>query len=270
MLVALHAWRSADSIGRFREAFPGRPVIVALTGTDIYRFQDSHPEATRHSMEVADWLVCLHDRVVQDIPAEFGSKLTVAPQSAKPLTCPRKPSVRRFDICVIGHLREEKDPLRAAYAAREMPAGSRLRVIHLGKAHDESWTREAEDEMARNPRYLWRGEVPGWAVRREFRKTQLMVISSIMEGGANVVSEALVAGVPVIASDISGNIGLLGEDYPAYYSVGDTGGLRELLMRAETNPAFLADLDRRCAQIAPRFTPANETAAWASVLDRFT
>jgi len=270
MLVALHAWRSADSIGRFRAAFPGRPVIVALTGTDIYRFQDSHPEATRHSMEVADWLVCLHDRVVRDIPAEFGGKLTVAPQSAKPLTGPRKPSVQRFDICVIGHLREEKDPLRAAYAVRDMPAGSRLRVIHLGKAHDESWAREADAEMARNPRYLWRGEVPGWAVRREFRKTQLMVISSIMEGGANVVSEALVAGVPVIASDISGNVGLLCENYPGLYPVGDTAGLRELLVRVEQEPAFLVDLKRRCAALAPRFTPQNEAAAWQSVLDRFT
>lgn len=269
MMVALHAWRSAESIDRFRNAYPSRPLIVALTGTDIYRFQDSHPEVTRRSMETADWLVCLHDRVAQDIPAEFGTKLTVAPQSASPLPKPRTPSVRHFDICVIGHLREEKDPLRAAYAARDLPAESRLRVIHLGKAHDESWVRQAEAEMARNPRYRWRGEVPGWAVRREFGKTQLMVISSIMEGGANVVSEALVAGVPVIASDISGNIGMLGDGYPGLYPVGDTGGLRGLLHRAETEPAFLADLDRRGRSLAPRYTPENEAAAWRSVLDRF-
>lgn len=269
MMVALHAWRSADSILKFRELFPDRPLVVALTGTDIYRFQDSHPEVTRRSMEMADWLVCLHDRVARDIPAEFAAKLTVAPQSAAPLTRPRKPSVRHFDICVIGHLREEKDSLRAAYAVRDLPPESRLRVIHLGKAHDESWARDAEAEMARNSRYLWRGEVPGWAVRREFGKTQLMVISSTMEGGANVVSEALVAGVPVIASDISGNIGLLGEDYPGYYPVGDTVGLRALLLRAETEPHFLDDLVERCKALAPRFTPENESAAWRSVLDRF-
>jgi putative glycosyltransferase (TIGR04348 family) len=268
MMVALHAWRSADSICRFREAFPQRPLIVALTGTDIYRFQESHPDTTLHSMALADRLVCLHDRVVADIPTRFGSKLTVVPQSAAPLTKPRKTSVRNFDICVIGHLREEKDPLRAAYAARGMPPASRLRVIHLGKAHDESWARKAEAEMVRNPRYIWRGEVPGWAVRREFVKTRLMVISSVMEGGANVVSEAIVAGVPVIGSDISGNIGLLGEDYPGYYPVGGTAGLRGLLARAETDPSYLADLTRRCAGLAPRFTPENEAACWRSVLRR--
>ncbi len=270
MMVALHAWRSADSIDLFKERFPNKPVVVALTGTDIYRFQYSHPEPTLRSMTKADWLVCLHDRVVSDIPVDYASKLTVVPQSAPPLSRPRAPSRRHFDICVIGHLREEKDPLRAAFAARDLPPGSRLRVIHLGKAHDETWAEKANAEMARNDRYFWRGEVPGWAVRREFVKSQLMVISSIMEGGANVVSEALVAGVPVIASDISGNIGLLGEDYPGYYPTGDTAGLRAQLQRAELDPAFLGDLSRRGAVLAPRFTPENEAACWRVVLRKIS
>ncbi len=270
MMVALHAWRSAESISSYREKFPDRPLVLALTGTDIYKFQYSHPEPTRRSMALADWLVCLHDNVVLDIPQEFGHKLSVIPQSSAPLPRPRSPSRRFFDVCVIGHLREEKDPLRAAFAARGMPPESRLRVIHLGKAHDASWAEQAEAEMARNDRYKWRGEVPGWAVRREFVKTQLMVISSIMEGGANVVSEAIVAGVPVIASDISGNIGMLGEDYPGYFETGNTAALRAQLVRAETDSAFLEDLRSRCAALAPRYAPENETACWRNVLNELT
>lgn len=266
MMVALHAWRSAASIAAFRAACPDRPLIVALTGTDIYRFQHSHPEETLRSMELADRLVGLHDLVARDIPARFGGKLSVVPQSARPLARLRAPSRRHFDICVAGHLREVKDPLRAAYAVRDLPADSRLRVIHLGKARDESWVRKAEAEMARNPRYLWRGEVPGWAVRREFVRTHLMVISSVMEGGANIVSEALVAGVPVIASDIPGNLGLLGEDYPGCYATGDTAALRALLLRAEKDPVFVADLTRICVALAKRFTPENEAACWRDVL----
>ena len=270
MMVALHAWRSADSMNVFRASFPGRPLVVALTGTDIYKFQHSHPEVTLDSMRQADWLVCLHDGVAQDIPAEFGRKLSVIPQSSPPLTRARAPTQRHFDICVIGHLREEKDSLRAAYAARNVSPESKLRVIHLGKAHDESWAREAEAEMARNERYIWRGEVPGWKVRREFVKTRLMVISSIMEGGANVVSEALVAGVPIIASDISGNIGMLGEDYPGLYSTSDTAALQALLEKAETDSAFLDDLTRRCKALAPRYTFENETACWQAALGKIT
>jgi len=268
MMVALHAWRSADSILRFRERYPRRPIVVALTGTDIYRFQQSHRAPTRRSMALADRLVCLHGLVAEAIPPELAAKLTVIPQSAAPLPRPRAPSKRFFDICVLGHLRDEKDPLRAALAARDLPADSRLRVIHLGKAYDADWAQAATVEMAGNPRYLWRGEVPGWAVRREFVKTRLMVMSSVMEGGANVVSEAIVAGVPVIASDIPGNVGMLGPDYPGYYPCQDTAGLRDLLHRAETDPGFLGDLTRRCVALALNYTPAREAAGWREVLTK--
>ncbi len=268
LMVALHAWRSAGAIEAFRDRHPDAPLIVALTGTDIYRFQASHPAVTVRSMEMADALVCLHDLVHRAIPERFASKLQVIYQSAPPLPRPREPSRRFFDICVIGHLREEKDPLRTAYAVRDLPASSRIRVIHLGKAHDSDWARRAEEEMRRNPRYIWRGEVPGWAVRKTFVKTQLMVLSSLMEGGANVISEAVVAGVPVIASDIPGSIGLLGDSYPGYYPVGDTAALRTLLRRSETDPVFLADLTQRCAARASLFSPEAELERWQALLAR--
>jgi putative glycosyltransferase (TIGR04348 family) len=269
LMVALHAWRSAGSAASFRERYPDRPLIVALTGTDIYRFLASHPEPTLRSMDLADALVCLHDLVHQAIPERYTDKLQVIYQSAPTLTRTRSPSRRHFDICVIGHLREEKDPLRAALAARDLPLASRVRVIHLGKAHDEAWAERARAEMAVNPRYLWKGEVPGWAVRKEFVKTHLMVLSSIMEGGANVVSEAVVAGVPVVASDIPGSVGLLGEDYPGYYPVGDTAALTALLSRVETDPDFLDQLTRHCAARAPMFTPEAERESWRTLLARF-
>ena len=107
---------------------------------------------------------------------------------------PRMPSRRTFDICVIGHLREEKDPFRAARAARAAPVASNLRIVHLGKPHNPAYAQEAMEEMAANPRYVWRDEVPRWQVRRTFARCHAMVMSSIMEGGANVVSEAVVAG----------------------------------------------------------------------------
>ena len=56
LMVALHAWRSADAVARFRELHPDRPLVVALTGTDIYRFLESHPGPTLASMAAADAL----------------------------------------------------------------------------------------------------------------------------------------------------------------------------------------------------------------------
>ena len=267
MMVAIHAWRSASSIARFRQQFPGRPLVVALSGTDIYRFRHSHPEETLRSMDMADALVCLHDLVYRAIPETYRKKLHVIHQSAAPLHRPRSPSVRTFDVCVVGHLREEKDPFRTARAARTLRQESLLRVIHLGKAHDDEWAAQARAEMELNPRYHWRGEVGAWQVRKEFLKTHALVHSSIMEGGANVISEAVVADVPVIASDIDGNVGLLGEDYPGYYPVQDTGALRTLLQRAETDHDFLQRLLEHGNKRKHLFTPERESSRWQTLLN---
>ncbi|MCZ6637243.1 MAG: glycosyltransferase, partial [Alphaproteobacteria bacterium] len=239
----------------------GGPLVVGLGGTDVNTYLKSDPEPTLRSMKMADALICLHGLIGEALPAGLRKKLHVVHQSALPLAGPRRPARRNFDICVIGHLREEKDPFRTALAARRMAPTSKLRVIHLGRAHTPDFANKARAEMARNPRYRWLGEVPGWRVRRELAKTRAMVISSNQEGGANVVSEAIVAGVPVIASDIAGNVGLLGRDYPGTYPVGDEAALARLLDRAETEPAFIEALERHGRKLKPLFSPASERAA---------
>lgn len=266
MMVAIHAWRSSESIRAFSDRFPKKPLAVLLAGTDIYAFQHSHPEETLDSMARATELICLHGLVHHAIPKRFGKKLRVIHQSSLPLARPRIPSARWFEVCVAGHLRAEKDSLRTAYAARLVPQASKLRVVHLGRAHDGDWGRAAQAELAGNSRYVWRGEVPGWQVRRQFARSHAMVISSMMEGGANIVSEAIVCGVPVIASRIDGNVGLLGDDYEGYYPAGDERALADMLYRAEIEPAFLKKLAAQCRAKRTLFTPAAEKAAWRKLM----
>ncbi len=267
LLLALHAWRSHEAVRRFRDRHPRRPIVLALTGTDIYRFQHSHPEPTAASMEMADALIGLHERVADDLPPWCHDRLSTVFQSAEPLKRRLDPLKSCFEVAVIGHLREEKDALRAAWAARALPAESRIRIVQLGRAHDRTWQRHAEQELTENPRYRWRGEVPRGQVRQVLARARLMVMSSIMEGGANVVSEACVAGLPVIASDIAGNVGLLGTDYPGYYPMGDTQALRDRLLQAEQNPDYLASLRRHCQARAPLFHPETEQASLVKVID---
>lgn len=270
LVIALHAWRSAAAIMRYRRLFPTGPLIVALGGTDVNGFLKTDPQTTLASMQMADALVALHDLIADELPVELSKKLNVIRQSARPLPGSRNLGRRNFDACVIGHLRDEKDPFRSALAARLLADSSRLRVIHFGKAHSEEWAHRAHAEMAQNPRYLWKGEVSGARVRQVLMRTQLMIISSSQEGGANVVSEALVAGVPIIASKIAGNIGLLGVDYSGYYPVGDEAALAKLLHRAETDSAFLRVLEKQCKQLAIEFTVEREAAAWARVIAAVT
>ena len=87
-----------------------------------------------------------------------------------------------------------------------------------------------------------------------------------MEGGANVVSEGIVAGVPVLSTRISGSIGMLGPDYPGYFEIGDTAGLAALLHRAETDSVFLGNLRDRVTKLAPLYRPAGERDAWRKLL----
>jgi putative glycosyltransferase (TIGR04348 family) len=239
---------------------------VALTGTDAYRFIHSHPEATLRSIALADRLVGLHDLIAETVPPEHRGKVRVIYQSARPIAA-RQPAKRGFLVCVAGHLREEKDPLRPALAVRDLPPGSRLRVDHYGAAHTPDWATAAQHEMAVNPRYRWHGEVPQHRLRQVYGRAHLLVLPSRMEGGANVISEAVVAGLPVITSRIPGSVGLLGPDYPGYYPVEDAVALREMLLRAESDAAYYRSLETACAGRRDLFLPEGERAGWATLLD---
>jgi putative glycosyltransferase (TIGR04348 family) len=265
LMIALHAWRSADSIREFRERYSHRPLIVALSGTDIHEYIERDPAPTLHSLACANRLVALQELARQRVPAKFRRKVRVVHQSARPLR-PDARTSRSFDVAVIGHLREVKDPLRAAKAARCLPATSRVRIVHLGAAETPRWAEAAEAEMKINPRYTWRGDRPQSHVRRLLGRAQAIVLSSLSEGGANVISEAVAAGVPVLASHIDGSIGLLGRDYPGYFPVGDTAALAQLLLRIETSPEFLARLRRAVSRRAHLFRPEREKAAWKRII----
>ena len=265
LMIALHAWRSAESIHRFRALYPDRPLIVALSGTDIYEYIARDPAPVLHSLACADRLLALQDLVRRRVPMRFRSKLRVLHQSAHPLRPGRK-STRSFDVAVIGHLRHVKDPMRAALAARRLPASSRMRIVHYGAAESPRWAAAAKAEMARNPRYVWRGDRPRAEVGRLLGRARVMVLSSRSEGGANVISEAVAAKVPILASRIDGSVGLLGRDYPGYFPVGDTAALARLLHRVESDPPYLSRLQRAIARRALLFRPAREKAAWKKLI----
>ena len=266
-MIALHAWRSADSIWNFRERYPDRPLIVGLSGTDVYDYIDRDPAPTLRSLACADRLVALQELAGRRVPARFRGKVRVVHQSAVALPRVHLRQTGRFDVAVIGHLREVKDPFRAAKAARRLPASSRIRIVHLGAAETPQWAATARAETAANPRYVWRGDRPRADVRRLLCRARAMVLSSLSEGGANVISEAAAAGVPVLATRIEGSVGLLGRDYPGYFPVGDTEALAQLLNRIETDSAFLERLHRAIARRARLFRPALEKAAWRKLID---
>ena len=266
--IVLHARRSARSVRRIRDERPQLPLILALTGTDLYH--DIHrSKSARRSLELADRLVLLQPHGRRELPAKLRRKVRVIHQSVQPprrRPCPLKTV---FEVCVIGHLRPVKDPFRLAMAVRGLPESSRIRVTHLGGALTRTMQLRAIAEMQRNPRYRWLGELPHWKTMRHLARSRLLVLTSKMEGGANVVSEAITTSVPVVSTRISGSIGLLGEDYPGYFEFGDTRGLTELLQRLETDATFYNHLSSCCRRLRYLFEPAFERETWKSVLAEF-
>lgn len=266
VMIALHARRSHSSIARFRQLNPAKPLIVALTGTDIYQDLPQSRDVQK-SLEWAHRLVVLQPLAIEELPKEFRSKTRTIYQSAIKQGRRIKKKEKTFDVCVLGHLRPVKDPFRAALATRSLPGASRIRVLQIGAALEPEMEQMALAEMTTNPRYRWLGEKPRWQARRILVSCRLLVLSSQMEGGANVISEAVVAGVPILASRISGSVGLLGEDYPGYFSVGDTAQLRELLLRAESQPEFILELQTWGERLQHLFEPETERNAWENLFD---
>jgi putative glycosyltransferase (TIGR04348 family) len=266
-LVALHARRSHDAIVDFRARYPGRPVILALTGTDLYGDIRDNAQA-QHSLKLADRFIVLQPHGLNELTPDQRARTHVIYQSCPSPDFPPAPDTGYWDACLVAHLRPVKDPLRAAAAVRLLPPGSKVRITHVGGVLDPALQKQAEAESASNPRYRWLGEQTREETLRTIAASKLLVLTSLMEGGANAVTEAIACRTPVVSSHMAGSIGLLGEDYPGFFPVGDTQALAALIQRAATDQAFYGQLKKRCNDLRPLVDPARERESWRALLDQ--
>jgi len=259
ILLALHARRSAPSVASFSAKHPDRPIVVVLTGTDLYRDLPGDADAIR-SLDAARRIVVLQEDAQRMLDPRWRDKSRVIVQSARVLKPGRKPR-DRLDLIAVGHLRTEKDPRTLFTALERIPRDVPVMLRHVGAPLDEALGREARELAKRDPRYRYLGGLPHGVTRTLMKNAHFLVHPSIMEGGANAVIEAVTAGTPVLASRISGNVGLLGEDYGGYFEARDASGLAGLIVRACGDPKFRAALARQCALRRPLFSPAAEARA---------
>lgn len=270
LMLALHARRSAPAIAAWAERHPGRGLAVVLTGTDLYQDLASDAQA-QASLALAQRLVVLQERAVQALPAQHRAQARVVVQSA-PARTPLPKAAQQLDCVMVGHLRAAKDPRTLFAAARLLRDRADIRIAHVGDGGaDPVLAQEARATQDACPGYRWLGPLPHAQALEQISCAHLLVHTSAMEGGANVLVEAVRCGTPVAASDIPGNVGLLGPDYAGYFPVGDAAALAGLLAACrdtQQDPAsgLLARLRAQCALQAPRFDEGRERAALEELL----
>lgn len=264
LLLALHARKSFASIRRFSDLRPAAPVVVVLTGTDLYRDIRTSAEA-RQSLGLAARLIVLQEEGLRELSAFLRRKTRIVYQSSN-VTLRHAPDRSRFRVAVVGHLRSEKDPFRTVQALRRIERSTPVEVSQIGAALDREMRVRARGWMKLESRYRWLGSLPHVAAMRRLASSHVLVVSSVMEGGANVICEAARIGVPVLASRVPGNVGMLGRDYPGYFPLFDDKALARLIERCRTDASFYKKLRGALLRRRPLFAPGAEQAALKRLL----
>jgi putative glycosyltransferase (TIGR04348 family) len=262
LLIALHADRSHASVRRYRDAHPHGALIVVLTGTDLYRDLPRGSQKARESLDLADRIVVLQPEAKRTLPKKWRRKACVVYQSSNTKLKHASPK-RPFRIAVVGHLRKVKDPFRAVSALMHLEGD--YEVVQVGGALDPAMTAVAKRCIKREPRYRWTGSVPHAEALAWIARSHLLVVSSAMEGGANVICEAARIGTPVLASRMPGNVGMLGAGYPGYYRLFDERALARLIVKCR-EPKFYALLKNDIKARSKLFSPAAENAVLRKVV----
>ena len=269
ILLALHARRSADSVAAWAQAPPHKPLVLALTGTDLYRDIQSDASAQR-SLALAHRLIVLQELGPQVLPEPLRAKCRVVFQSSTRRQTLVK-TTAHLRAVVVGHLRDEKWPQTVFEAARLIGPDEGIFIDHIGVELDPALGAAARATQHDCPHYRWLGGLPHAATRSRIQRAHVLVHPSRMEGGAHVIMEAALSGTPVLASRMDGNVGMLGAGYGGYFPPGDAAALAALLRDCRRDIAQgsgkLAVLQAQCEARAPLFEPAAEKAALLAVLN---
>ena len=255
-LIALHARRSAGSVDAYARAHPDRPLIVVLTGTDLYRDIRTDAVAQR-SLQQATHLVVLQEQGLDELSPALRAGCAVIYQSASRLQAGAPPR-RVLRVVQVAHLRDEKDPATFMRAAARLHARSDIHFQHIGDALEAPLGAAASATARDHPHYRWLGALPRLTTRRHIQRGHLLVSTSRMEGGAHVILEAALSGTAVLASRVPGNVGMLGPGHAGYFELGDDAALAALVERARDEPGFLATLRAQTIARVPLFEPAEE------------
>ncbi|MBE0589160.1 MAG: TIGR04348 family glycosyltransferase, partial [Hydrogenophaga sp.] len=172
ILLALHARRSAASVAAWAQAHPHKPLVLALTGTDLYRDIQSDASAQR-SLALAHRLIVLQEQGPQALPEALRAKCRVVFQSSTRRQTLVK-TTAHLRAVMVGHLRDEKSPRTLFEAARLIGPDEGIFIDHIGEALDPALGEAARQTAADCPHYRWLGSQPHAATRARIQRAHVL------------------------------------------------------------------------------------------------
>ncbi|BDS06869.1 glycosyl transferase [Oceaniferula spumae] len=265
-LIALNARKSATEIFDFHQRQPESPIIALLTGTDVnHPDMETETSETRIALELCTAIVSLHDGFSHRIPSHLLEKTEVIYPSVQLPQSIRHHATAPIDIVIAGNFRSEKNPSLLMEAARAL-ADTPMHFHAYGQGGD--YQAELEKTAAECPNFHFHGVQDHDVVLANMQTAHALLNTSTEEGGANAICEAVVIGLPVIASKIAGNKGMLGEDYGGLFPSESTTALTEILTRSIDDPDFYQSLKSQITTRAPLFSYRREADQWTALVRR--
>jgi glycosyltransferase involved in cell wall biosynthesis len=249
----------------------GRPFIVTLHGTDV---------ALSRKLPGGRWLMGAVLRraaavtAVSTALAEAAALATGRPAAEIPVTpMPLAPATaeprrgERSGAVFVGRLTRQKrvgDLLEAlAFLAR---SGRRLELTIVGDGPERAALerRAAATDLAGTVTFV--GAVPPEAVAGHLELKRLLVLPSVDEGLGLVVAEALVAGVPVVATRSGGIPDLMTDpEAGALVPPCDSAALAEAMGRVAGDGRYLEGAARAGRALLERLSPEAVAAGFEAI-----
>ena len=262
--IGLHAERSAASLDLALAASPKVRAITVLTGTDLHREGGLSPLA-RHQLERSDRLVVLSPGGLGLLPGELRARTRTIPQVPGDLEPTPLPGGTPT-LAMLGHLRPVKDPLVVLDALGHLSESAPLRIVHAGEPLDPALASRCEQASAEDPRYSYLGRIPRSQALATLESSHGLLLPSRSEGGASVLSEALLLGRAVIASDAPGITAFLPKYYGGIFPVGSANNLAALLERFAAQSSWRQELTEQCVAMGAQLRSVEEAKAWQDLV----
>lgn len=246
----LHAFHAHHAGPAARDAARrlGVPYIVTITGSDLFEPELRCHESTRLAIQDAAAVTCFDQLVAHELAGAFpeiAEIIYVIPQGVARLPCshdyPRREN--EFTILLPAAMRPVKGITTAIDALAPLAADfPSIRLLLAGGEIDHEYSKKVREMVATLPWVEMLGEVKHQRMGDLFAASDLVLNSSIFEGGmANTLLEAMIIGRPVLARDVLGNRSLINHARNGWLYNGDED-LRKLVIMMLDNPGLLIEI----------------------------